>query len=200
MKARRHFLPPRQLVIYTHTRRMLDETRMDATAFGMRVAELYIGMTAPDVRQGQRGAGGKQIKLRLGEGDELLKAMENNGQVVRRYMDGTVKTFPADLEDAWVLALPEPYRGDCERDLARRRDFLPVRVTPPTAEGEAVSIGALICEFGQLCEALAPALADGRLNEADRGHARRILNESDDVLAKVLNLRRQVQALLPDGG
>lgn len=189
MKRDRHFLPPRQAVIFGHTRRMLDETGMNANTFAMHVAERYHQLVAPDVRG---------VPFRLGAGDDLLVAMKNNGQILRRYMDGTVKVLPADLEDAWVTALPAPYRGDCERDLAQRRGTLSVPV--PNGEGaRAFGLAALTREFGELLEAVAPALADGQICEQDLPFARRILSESDDLISQVLALRRQVTALLPEG-
>ncbi len=141
----------------------------------------------------------RHIKLRLGEGAELIKALENNGQVLRRYMDGTVKVLPADLEDAWVLALPEPYRGDCERDLARRRGYMATPMPSTATTAQVANCGKFLAEAGQLCEALAPALADGVLCAKDMPHARRIINEVDDVIAAVTTIRHQVQKLMPGG-
>lgn len=191
MKGIRQFLPPRQQVVYAHTRRMLDATASNYTSFAMDVAERYLSMVAPDVRQ---------VKLRTGEGVDLIKAMENNAQVLRRYMDGTVKTLPADLEDAWVMALPEPFRGDCERDLARRRGMLAVQMPADDETAQAVGLARLAHEFGELMSALAPALADGKLDATDLPYARRILDESDDLISAVVALRRQVQALVPNSG
>lgn len=191
MKGVRQFLPPRQQVVYAHTRRMLDATASNYTSFAMDVAERYLSMVAPDVRQ---------VKLRTGEGVELIKAMENNAQVLRRYMDGTVKTLPADLEDAWVMALPEPFRGECERDLARRRGMLAVQMPADDEATQAVGLARLAHEFGELMSALAPALADGKLDATDLPYARRILDESDDLISAVVALRRQVQALVPNSG
>lgn len=188
MKGARQFLPPRQSVIYAYTRKMLDDTACNYTTFAMMVADAYLAMTAPDVRQ---------VKLRTGEGADLIKAMDNNAQIIRRYMDGTVKTLPADLEDAWVMSLPDPYRSDCERDLARRRGVLPVKLASTTEASEAMGIATLAAEFGQLLAALAPALADRRIDEADLPHARKILDESDDLLSAVIAVRRKVQGLLP---
>ncbi|SBV37825.1 conserved hypothetical protein [uncultured Stenotrophomonas sp.] len=191
MKGVRQFLPPRQQVVYAHTRRMLDATASNYTSFAMNVAERYLSMVAPDVRQ---------VKLRTGEGVELIKAMENNAQVLRRYMDGTVKTLPADLEDAWVMALPEPFRGECERDLARRRGMLAVQMPADDEAAQAVGLARLAHEFGELMSALAPALADGKLDATDLPYARRILDESGDLISAVVALRRQVQALVPNSG
>lgn len=186
MKVTRHFLPPRQSVVYAHTRRMLDTTATNYTSFAMLVAERYLVTVAPDVRQ---------VKLRAGEGAELIKAMENNAQVLRRYMDGTVKTLPADLEDAWVCSLPEPFRSDCERDLARRRGMLAVRM-PEDGAGQTAGLAALVQDFGELMSAFAPALADGQINKDDLPFARQILDKSDDLICTILAQRRPIQALL----
>ncbi|MBB1061902.1 hypothetical protein [Marilutibacter spongiae] len=190
MKLAPHFLPPRQSVVYGYTRRMLDETATNANSFAMAVAEHYLATVAPDVRH---------VPFKLGEGDALLAAMKANGQTLRRYMDGTVKVLPADLEDAWVMALPEAYRSACERDLAKRRGRLSIAAIEDAPHAPAVGMAALATEFAQLVEALAPALADGKLNADDLPHAKRILNESDDLMAALLGMRRQVTALLPEG-
>jgi len=190
MKPASQFLPPRSHVIYNHTRLMLNQSALCVRKFAMRVAEQYMQLVAPDQRQ---------CKFRWGVTlEDLAKAEVHNAQILSRYMDGTVKVLPVDLEDAWVAALPEPYRSDCERDLARRRGNVSVKMAAPTMAGKAASIGVLMVEVGQLCEALAPALADGRITQSDLPHARRILKEGDDVIAAVLSLRRQITELLPD--
>jgi hypothetical protein len=186
MKPARQFLPPRQSVVYGHTRRMLDQTATNYQSFAMALADSYLSSVAPDVRG---------VPFRLG--DDPSADMKHNAQILRRYLDGTVKALPADLEDAWVMALPEPYRGECERDLSRRRGLLVVHQLQTDEAGEAVGLARLLLEFGQFVEALGPALADGRISEADAQFARRILNESDDLISAVLSVRRQVQNILP---
>lgn len=187
MKREPHFLPPLQSVIYGFTRRMLDETATNAQSFAMVVAEKYLALTAPDVRT---------VPFRLG--DDLAGDVRNNAQILRRYMDGTVKSLPADLIDAWVLSLPEPYRGDCERALARRRSLLPVKQVASDEIAQAVGLSELASEFGKLLEAIAPALADGQITEADLPYARQILNKSDALIAAVLSVRGRVQGILPE--
>lgn len=188
MKQKPQYLPPRQTVIYGYARRMLDETNMNAQSFAMAVAESYLNTTAPDVRH---------VPFTLG--DDLGHAMKSNAQTLRRYMDGTVKVLPADLEDAWIMALPEPYRSNCERDLARRRGLLPIRVSECGQVGQVASLAVITKEFGELIGAVAPAMHDGVFTEADRVYAKRILNESDDVIAAVLALRRQIVNIMPEG-
>lgn len=177
MKARPHFLPPRQSVIYAYTRRMIDESAMKAETFSMHLADIYLALVADDVRG---------VPLKLGNTDELGKAKKHNGQIVRRYMDGTVKVLPADLEDAWLLALPEPYRSECERELAKRRG----RMSFPCVDGpgeETGAIGAVLSEAGELCAEWGKIVADGRITQAE---FLKLVNESDDVIAAVMRLRR----------
>lgn len=189
MKRGQQFLPPLQTVIFGYTRRMLDETAMNAQSFAMAVAERYLSLVAPDVRT---------VPFRLGT--DLAGDMRHNAQTLRRYMDGTVKVLPADLVDAWVLSLPDAYRSACERDMARRRGLLAVHMPTTDCAARTVGVGELATEFGQLLEAVAPALADGRIDAADMPHALRIINESDDLIAAVLTMRRQLQDILPLGG
>ena len=187
MKQKTQYLPPRQTVIYGYTRRMLDETSMNAQSFSMAVAEKYINSTAPDVRH---------VPFALG--DDLGQAMKGNAQTLRRYMDGTVKTMPVDLEDAWVMALPEPYRANCERDLARRRGMLPIRVAEQAPIGQVATLSILTKEFSELLAALSPVMHDGEFTGADRAYAKHILNESDDMIAALLSMRRQITNKLPE--
>lgn len=190
MKPARHFPPLRSAVIFEHTRRMLAETSQCVRTFAMRVTEEYMATVAPALRQ---------VPFRYGvTGDDLYKAEKHNGQIINRYLDGTVKIFPADLEDAWVRAMLSPYHEQLEAELSGRRGLLAVKRLPPGEQSEAVGLGTLAKEFGELLEALAPALADGRITEADLPHAKRVLRESDDLISAVMSLRRQVTDLLPE--
>jgi hypothetical protein len=192
MKPVPHFLRPRSAVVFDHTRRMLAATSMCRRKFAMHVAEAYVSLVAPEHRS---------VPFRLGVSDlELFKAERHNDQQIGRYMDGTVKVLPADLEDAWVLSLPEPFRNECERELAARRGRYAERRHENSEAGHVQGVGEIMVEFGQLMEALAPALADGQITEADLPHARRILNESDDLIAALLGIRRAVTNLLPAQG
>ena len=89
----------------------------------------------------------------------------------------------------WVLALPEPYRGECERDLARRRGRLSFEVVEGVDREECGALGEVCAQTGELFTAWGQAMADGELSAAE---AQRILNETDDVIAAVLRLQRWV--------
>jgi hypothetical protein len=185
MKHASQFMPLRSSIVFGHTRRMLDTSALCVRKFAMRVAEQYMDLVAPDQRQ---------AKFRWGVTlEDLVRAEVHNAQILQRYMDGTVKVLPADLEDAWVLALPQPHRQECERDLCRRRELLPVRIPAMGEGGQLVNLAHLMTEYGQLLEAMAPALADGRIGAEDMVHLRKIVNEADDVVSAVMTLRHQAQ-------
>ncbi len=177
MKRAIQFQPPRQSVIFGYTRRMLDETAINANTFAMVVAEKYLQTVAPDVRS---------VPLQLGEGDALFASLKNNGQIVRRFMDGTVKVLPADLEDAWVMALPEPYRGDCERTLARRRGRYSIALPDNLAEADGAGISAVLLSTGTVVAGWGESLADGHVSVAEE---HRLSDDIDHAISTLLGLR-----------
>ena len=124
-----------------------------------------------------------------GDGDADKK---HNGQILGRYLDGVVKTLPSDLEDAWVMSLPEPYRSNCERALGRRRGILPIRMDAIETSADTVGVGQLMKDFGDLCAAVSPAVADGVIDEKDRPHGQKIINETDDLVISALTFRKAV--------
>jgi hypothetical protein len=178
MKPAPHFLPPRSAVIYAHTRKMIDSTSMCVRKFATALAEQYIALVPVDLRT---------VPFRWGVTlDDLMKAEKHNAQIVGRYMDGTVKVLPADLEDAWVLALPEPFRSACERDLAARRGRVSFAV-PACDTAEAEVIAPVLKEAGELCAVWGQVISDRRIT---RDEVMRLVRESDDVLAAVMQLRQ----------
>ena len=186
MKPTSQFLPKRQSVIYAITERMIRETGTNRRCFGMEVADRYLRMTAED---------DQEVPFRITRGGNGDADKKHNGQILGRYLDGVVKTLPADLEDAWVLSLPEPYRAECERELGRRRGVLPVLLAQIDESNDTAGVGRLVQEFGELITAISPALADGVVDEKDLPHMVRILDEADDVLMAVIALRKRFAGL-----
>lgn len=186
MKPTSQFLPKRQSVIYAITERMIRETGTNRRCFGMEIADRYLAMTAED---------DQEVAFRITRGGNGDADKKHNGQILGRYLDGVVKTLPADLEDAWVLSLPEPYRAECERELGRRRGVLPVLLAQIDESNDTAGVGRLVQEFGELITAISPALADGVVDEKDLPHMVRILDEADDVLMAVIALRKRFAGL-----
>jgi hypothetical protein len=183
MKPEPHFLPKRQTVIYGFTEQMLRDTGTNRRSFAMEVADRYLQRVAEDDRE---------VPFRITRGGDGDADKKHNGQILGRYLDGVVKTLPANLEDAWVLSLPEPYQANCERELARRRGFLPIRMDAIDTAADTVGFGQLCKDFGDLCAAISPAVADGVIDEKDRPHAKKITDETDDMVIALLTFRKAV--------
>ncbi len=178
MKRGLQFLPRRQSIIYAVTERMLRETGSNRRTFAMAVAETYLAITPEDDRT---------HAFRLTTGGKVEDDKKHNGQILGRYLDGVVKTLPADLEDAWVLALPPPYRDECERELAARRGMLAVRL-PEGDDASIEPVAPVFAHYSGLVQALSPALADGRLGPEDRAHVPRIKQQGRAVITAILAL------------
>jgi hypothetical protein len=189
MKPRPQYLPPRSAVIFAVTQRYVHASAVSWELFAMEVAERYCATVAPSART---------VPFRTWSpenGAEFEAAKKPNGQTLTRYVRGVVKVLPADLEDAWVSALPQPYRNEVERELASRRGHLAVHL--PEGPGAPVSdVAAMTREFSELLGAIAPALADGAFTPDERALLARIVAEGDDLIAAVLGIRLQAASLM----
>jgi hypothetical protein len=92
----------------------------------------------------------------------MLKA---NDQILNRVLRGEVK-FPADIEDACVLALPEERRIACARELAGRVGLV-AAPAPRTGKCAAADMARLLKSTAATMEKLAPIVADNEVNERD---------------------------------
>lgn len=152
------YMEPRSAVIVRHTHAaMRSSVRMCIRKFASRVAEHYTGRYAE---------GDRHIVFHHGTTiDTATEAEKANAQIVTRFMDGTVR-FPADLEESWVAALVDPFRMDCARELAQRYGF--IGAMAPRTRGEPVwTMGDMALRFGSMMQAIAPIIADGRIDQAD---------------------------------
>ena len=156
-------------------------------SFAGELVEVYHRLVPVDERE---------VEFHVGSTtDSIIKAARANAQIVQRIFDGTVR-FPLDLVEAWGLALPEPYGLEFRRAMARRLGF--VGVLPPSEQGAAGDVSALATEFGETMAALAPLLADGRIDDSDNpALVRKALREGTDLMAVWLALQQQLLAALP---
>ena len=180
---------PRSAVVLRHTREaMRTDTRMCIRKFASRVAEHYISTVDEHDRE---------IQFHVGTTlDTACDAEKANAQLIGRFLNGTVR-LPADLEEAWVHALPEPHRLECARELARRYGFLGA-VIPDESDTPVSSVGDLAIRFGAAMQTLGPILADGRIDHDDCPE--QVLNcikLGTDLVAAWATLNQQLLAVLP---
>jgi hypothetical protein len=114
--------------------------------------------------------------------EQLAEAQRANAQILRRMFAGAVR-LPADMEEAVVLALPQPYQRHCLAELAARYGLL--AVPEPTIDPlqQHATLADLCREFAEAVERVAPMLSDGRIDAGDRHLAGPAIRELRDVLA-----------------
>ncbi len=180
---------PRSAVIFRHTQDAIHNSKLCLRKLATRIAEQYMA----EVPQSRR-----IVAFHVGTTTEsLVKAESANAQLISRFFSGVVK-LPADLEEAWVASLPEAIARECRRELVRRHGFLAAETPTAQAGSEVTSIGELAREFGETMTALAPVLADGRIDGADAQHLKHALKESADLMAALVTLQTQLAAALPE--
>lgn len=184
---------PRSRTLLRHTRQAVRDQRLCVMKFATALADRYLAEVLPEDRV---------VKFRPMHGDteQVLAAQKHNVQIVDRYLKGVVKAFPADLEDAWVSELPQPYRTRCTRDLAARRGLL--AVTDPRSTDaplqQSAELSDLLREVGEACTRLAPIFADGRVDETDMPFIGPALDELGEVLTVGLQLHRRLAKVLTE--
>lgn len=170
-----------------HRRALLSG--MSAITFAQRLADAYHAATPlPD----------RVIELHAGTtADAQLRAMKQNATTVSRLVSGAIR-FPLDLVDAWAEALGARLGLEFRRELARGLGFLGAE--PPTQAWPASDIGTLVADFGETMRALAPLLADGRIDADDCPTLiRTALREGADLMAAWATVQARLQAAMPQG-
>ncbi|MDR3389899.1 MAG: hypothetical protein P4L92_22915 [Rudaea sp.] len=120
-----------------------------------------------------------------------------NAQIVQRYIDGRSR-MPVEIEEALVLALPEPFRGECKRELAARYGDLAAPIPSAAPGAPMADAGMLMAECGQALVELSQSYRDGVIVHGESGVARDAINKLTDVIAQATGLReRLIQALAP---
>lgn len=161
---------------------------MQMRAYAAAVADAYMARTA---------VADRVVDFHVGTTtDAAEKAIRANAQLCNRFIDGTVK-MPADLEESFVLSLPEDARMRCKAELAARYGLLAARVPDASAAGGAKSAANLMREVAEfITESIT---ADACPNEIA---LRAALRELTDVEAACATARAQLDlqlAQLKDG-
>jgi hypothetical protein len=118
-----------------------------------------------------------------------------NAQIVQRFIDGTTR-MPVEIEEAMALALPQPFRGECQRELAERYGNLAAPIPTVSADAPLADAGKLMAECGQALVEISRSYSNGMIVHGESNTARAALNELTDVIAQATSLReRLTQAL-----
>jgi len=117
---------------------------------------------------------------------------------IGRMRDGALR-LPADIEEAWILALPQPWQSDALDALAARLGTL--AVPAPDGHGFVGGVGRYMQAGGRVLQALQPILEDGMLNQDDAAHLpeaaaalRAHMRDTAALLARIETLQEQIGA------
>lgn len=125
---------------------------------------------------------------------------EANRQTVKRMLDGRVR-MAVDLEEALILALPQPYQQHLLAELAERLGLMAAQLPSAGAAGQQQQVGDLISDVGQVLDRLSPMLNDGLLDETDAEYADAALRGLEALQARAATLCDGIrQHVLKQGG
>lgn len=186
MTQERQYREPRAAVIRRYTTEAIRNSHHTDASFAAEVAERYMALVAPNERTTTFHVGT--------DADSIVKAGQRNAKLIERFRDGTTK-LPADVEEAWVEALPDPWRLQCARELARRYGFMGA-LAPSSAEAaQMLCTASMLVEFGQAVQALVEVNTHGA--DGARGVAlrRRARAECADVISELMTLKATLQQM-----
>lgn len=168
--------------IVHHANLALRKSALTMKAYGQAVADLYMQRTPLHART-----------LEFHVSADPYADEEANAQIVKRVVNAIVR-MPTDLEEALVLALPEPFRTACLNDLAARLGLL--AAPRPAAEGahQVVHLGDLLRDAGETLTALAPMFKDGRIDAHDAPLAKRALQCIGETQALLVTIEATIRA------
>lgn len=179
----------RSQIIAEHVMLAITRSALTERTYAGAVADLYQERTPLHARS-----------VRFANSADAYADDEANRQIVKRMLDGRVR-MAVDVEEALVLALPEPFRSKLLADLARRFGLLAAELPASHAAGQQHQVGVLIRDMGRALDSLAPMLDDGLLDANDAAHAPLALRELEQLEARIATLNNAIrQHVLAQGG
>mgnify|MGYP003149094170 CR=1 FL=1 len=180
--------PRRADVLLHYLSRAEEETGLDERAFAVSLAEAYERLTPESARKIALSAPSSPIY------DEYADQRGAVAERLRRYRRvNNPQPIPADLEEAWVAALPEPYSGNASRVLARRYGYI-AAARPESVRSltDAEMIPATLHTVGDAVKCLGEMYADGRVDHGDRDKTPRAIETIDDAVATLMATRAKI--------
>lgn len=173
-------------VLIAITQAWLGETGTAIQKFAEALAESYQAA----VPEPQRRAPIRMPYVH-GDADEYYRTLAANTKAVQRYLDCTVP-IPLDLEEVWCQVLPAIYRERAIFELCARFGVLPVMISQET---DIHALAELMRDDAAMIEAMAPILSDGKIDESDRGEARKAIPRVKKAMASCAGLLGRLEAI-----
>lgn len=175
---------PRASTIAEAVRRALRATGITERAYADDVAQIYQQRTALHERSVEFHG--------YTTADTYEAASRANAQLLRRMLSGEHR-LPVDLEEACVLALPQPHQRQLLAALCQRYGLLAVPMPASGGTAQHTQLADLMRDVSEAIDRVVPMLADGRIDRADRVMAPAALAELRDVAASATALAASIR-------
>jgi AcrR family transcriptional regulator len=156
----------RASTIHAHLLTALKHSGIDQDDFAEDVARLYFERTplhARSIEFHQHTRGGDPYAVRRANAQLLFRMLKPAGPV----------RMPVEIEEAVVLALPQPYRDECLRELNERYGLLAAALPAGNDASLADQVRSpcdLMRKAAAAVERIAPMLEDGRIGPEDAAY------------------------------
>lgn len=183
----------RQDVLVFHLERAVAETSMSYEDFAEAFAQAYVDLVPADARSVAMAPPDRKVldeeqNVPLAASRRVTRELGKLVTRAKRYRDGEIR-IPADLEEAWVAALPEPYRKRCRDALVKRHGCIPAEMPAKTREmADADALGRICYSTAQTIRDMGVALSDGRFDQKDAS----LITDLDDLIATAVSARHCV--------
>ena len=178
----------RALVIWHHVNRLMRHHRISEDDFAPDVAKLYNERTplhARGIAFHEYPAGANPYDIDRANAQLLFRMLKPGGPT----------RMPVEVEEAVVLALPRPFRDECQRELAARMGLLAAAL-PPAGEDPIGQHIKSPCELmrrtADAVERIAPMLANGTIDADDAPHFTAALAAINDVMGACVTINAQI--------
>ncbi len=169
--------------------RALDETPFTLDDFTEQLAATYCDLVPEHARRVAMTRLSTDMPHRV-YAAELVRMRKT----VQRYMDPEGLDPKADLEEAWVLALPQPYSDECRHALVRRHNCMGVDTIPSeTAPNELRAVAEAMSGASDLFHRMSQMMEDGHLGPEDIDLAPLAIAAGRDMAAKALGVVEMIQ-------
>lgn len=177
------FQESRSETIMRHTDAMFRELRMKPAAWSVDLIAEYHRLVPVEART---------VTWQMdGLADRVMAA---NGLTVNRFRglyDDNAIRFPADLQEAWVNCLREPYRNACRLDLAMRDGTLYVAIPDLVGCSDLESVSRVTMAYATMLHTVAPTMDDQVIDHKDEPHIPPVLRALDKLVGEATSLRER---------
>lgn len=175
--------PTMPQVLEQHYRRLLHETSISEYVFATDVRQHHEHLVPPSSRS-----------IEWSQHPDPTTRMRRDAEKLSRWFrDDVHARFPVEALEAFIAAFPAERRFALQQEMARRQDLLAVPMPHDMAGADAANLGRVAKEAGEAIVAISEILKDGRIDARDTNLASVALNEIEQALAVLVEMRERIE-------